>query len=169
MSYDLVDARAGTNLATGREWRTGKQVAGLRTVDVALEGFLVVQPADKKKFLTEVSQRSQHLAELHLLSFTLGPPFVAPKAIPREQYSQTNRSLAAVLHGGGRSIAPYRNRLQPRQRHRDTEATEEGAARKEMSPHELPPEYHGWFTAHLQVESLSPGFCGTEDSGQSYR
>jgi hypothetical protein len=43
----LVDAGAAADLAAGRQRRTGEQVAGLRTVDVALQRLGVVQPADE--------------------------------------------------------------------------------------------------------------------------
>lgn len=45
LSDDLIEAGSRADLATAGDRRAGEHVAGLRTVDVPLASFLVIQPA----------------------------------------------------------------------------------------------------------------------------
>ena len=76
---DLVEARTGTNATSGRQRSTRKKVTRLRAVDVTLQGFCVVEPADEHHAIPIGRQRSKHLAQLHVLAFALGKPLVSMK------------------------------------------------------------------------------------------
>src|SRR5579883_1755061 len=101
----LIDARAGMDLAAGGQRRTGEEVAGLRAVDVPLERLGVVQAADEQHAVAELLERRQHLAELHALALSPGPPLLAMKAVAGEQHRQPDRRLAG-LPGALGLIAP---------------------------------------------------------------
>ena len=78
----LIDAGAGLNPPAGSQRRAGKQVAGLRTVDVTLERLGVVEAADEHHPIPEIVEWMQHLTQLHVGAFALGPPFVPVKTTP---------------------------------------------------------------------------------------
>src|SRR6478735_1857852 len=85
-----------------------------------------------------VGERREHLAQLHRLSLALGPPFLAVEAIAGEQNSQPNWRFAGDFTPT-RDIAPHVKRLQPRERHGNTEAAKHRAAREFMIAHIGPP------------------------------
>ena len=78
----LIDTGAGLNPPPGGQRRAGEQVAGLRTMDVALERLGVVEAADEHHPIPEIVEWIQHLAQLHVGTFALGPPFVPVKTAP---------------------------------------------------------------------------------------
>jgi hypothetical protein len=77
LSDELIDAGAGADSAAGGEGGAGEKIAGLRAMDVSLQRFGVIQPADEDHLAAELFERSEHLAELHRRARTFGPPFVA--------------------------------------------------------------------------------------------
>ena len=93
-AQQLVEAHAGTDLAAGGQRSAREQVAGLRAVDVALEGLGVVEPADEQHLLAKLGERGQHLAELHASPAAVRPPFTAVKAVAREKNRQAYRRRA---------------------------------------------------------------------------
>src|SRR6185369_17609412 len=105
----------------------GEEVAGLRAVNVALERLGVVEAADEQHLLAMIGQRLEHLAQLHVLAFAPGPPFLAVKAVAGEEDGETDRRLTAGL-ARTRLVAPDGQRFEPRQRHRDAKAAKHGAA-----------------------------------------
>src|SRR5262249_39732977 len=82
---------------------------------------------------TEIVQRCEHLAELHLLSFALCPPLFAVKAVAREQDRQPDGSLTPALAVG--LGTPSLKRLEPGQRHRDAHAAQEYSTGKRIGLH----------------------------------
>ena len=131
LGHELIDARARTDLATAGKRSTREDVAGLRRVDVSLEGLGVVEPLDEVEPAAEVVKRREHATELHRLPLPLRPPFLGMEAVAGEEDGQPRRG--ACLRGGsargrGDIVGPHVPRLHPRQRHRDTEATEKRAA-----------------------------------------
>src|SRR3954447_17799052 len=81
-----------------------------------------------------VGEWREHLAQLHRLSLALGPPFLAVEAIAGEQHSQPDWRFAGDFTAT-RDIAPHVKRLQPRERHGNTEAAKHRAAREFMISH----------------------------------
>src|SRR5439155_26630791 len=82
----LVDAGARPNLATGGQWCAREQIASLRTMNISLLRFLVVEPADEQHLLAKIGERREHFPNLHALAFALGPPFLAVKAVAGKQH-----------------------------------------------------------------------------------
>src|SRR5262249_20828494 len=116
------------NLPAAGEVGAGEQVAGLATVDAADERFLVVEAAEEEHLPAEGQKRFEHLPQLHLLAFAPGPPFLAVKAVAREETGEAHRRLRGAFLR--LLISPDRDRLQPRQRHRHADAAQEGPAGK---------------------------------------
>ena len=115
------------------------QVTGLRAVNVSLEGLLVKETADEEQLLAVLSERREHLAELHRLAFAFSPPFLAVKAVAREEDGQADRCFTrdrGTLH----RVAPNVERLQPRQRHRDANSAKHGATGELVFAHSDSPE-----------------------------
>ena len=125
----LIDAGAGLNPPAGSQRRAGEQVAGLRTVDVTLERLGVVEAADEHHPITEIVQRMQHLAQLHVGALALGPPFMSMKTAAGKQDCHAGWRLARLpsLSAG---IAPDAERFHPRQGHRHAEAAQHRAPGK---------------------------------------
>src|SRR4051812_18374125 len=98
-------------------------------MDVPLERFGIVEPPDEKHFLTEIVQRRKDLSELHVLAFTLGPPFLAMKTIPREKHGEPNWSFASCFVAPG-FVSPDIQRFKPWQRHADANTTKKSSPRK---------------------------------------
>ncbi len=138
LGHELVEAGAGANFAPGGQRRAGQQVAGLRAVDVALRGLLVVQAADEEHLFAQVAERSQHLAQLQTAALPLGPPLAAMKAVAREQHRQAHRSGAGRLAAAG-LVTPDAERLEPGQGHADAQSAEHRATGKQMG-------VHGWIS-----------------------
>src|SRR5207302_10465514 len=103
--------------------------------------------ADEQHPFAKVGQRRQDLAELHALAFALGPPLLAVKAVPGEEDGEANGGLAGASVGA-RLVAPDGQRFEPRQRHRDAEATQYRAAGQQVVVHgKLPGSVHSSETA----------------------
>ena len=117
----LIDACAGADLATGRERRTGKEVAGLRAMNVSLLCLFVVEAADEEHFLAEVGEGREDFAEFHLFAFAFGPPFFGMKTVTGENHRQPHRRLAGGLDASRWGIAPNGERFHPGQRHGDAD------------------------------------------------
>ena len=124
LRHELVEAGARANLATRGQRRAGKQVAGLRAVDVSLERLGIVKASDEYRLLAEVLQRGQHLAQLHLRTLAPGPPFLGVKPIAREEHRHAHGCLAGRTLARRRRVAPDRERFHPGQRHGDADASE---------------------------------------------
>ena len=124
---ELIDAGAGLDVAARGERGAGEEIAGLRAVDVSLEGFGVVKALDEEEAFAVVGDGSQHLAEFHLGTFAAGPPLAAVEAVAGEKHCQSQWRFARRL-AAGRFVAPNVDRLQPRERHRNAEAAEHRAA-----------------------------------------
>src|SRR5437867_1084273 len=92
-------------------------------MNAADQGFLVIQPAQEEQLFTHRVERVEHLAELHVLAFPAGPPFFAVESIPGEQAGEPHRQFRGSLLR--RVVAPYRERLEPRKRHRHADTAEE--------------------------------------------
>ena len=95
LGQHLVDAGAGTNLSPGRQQRSGEQIAGLRAVDVSLQGFGVVESPQEVQLVPPGRQRLQHLAQLHGSPLGPGPPFPFVEAVAGEKAGETKRRLHA--------------------------------------------------------------------------
>ena len=72
-------------------------------MDVPLQGLLVVEAADEEHLLAEVVERREHLAQLHVLAFALGPPLLAVEAVAGEEHGQPDGGLARLPVAGGSS------------------------------------------------------------------
>jgi hypothetical protein len=131
----LIEARAGADLAAGRERRAGQQVAGLRAVDVPLARLFVEQPAHEQQALAERHQRRQHLAELHRGAFAARPPFLAVEAVAREQHREPHRRIGDDARRR-RPRADARQRFEPGQRHRRAHAAQEPPPSEDRCRHE---------------------------------
>ena len=126
--------RSAANAAASFQWRTTQQVAGLRTVNISLESFFIVQTFDEKQFFAIVVQRLQDLPEFHVLAGTLCPPVVFVKSVARKQHCQTNGGLACS--GCCTSLlAPDSQRFHPWQCHRNAQSAEHGSTRCEKCSH----------------------------------
>ena len=126
---ELIDTGAGLDPPARGQRRAGEQVAGLRTVDVALERLGVVETSDEHHPIPEIVERMQHLAQLHVGAFAFGPPFVPVKTAPGEQDRHAGWRLAR-LPGLSAGVAPNAQRFHPRQRHRYAEAAQHRAPGK---------------------------------------
>src|SRR5262249_23141135 len=84
LRHHLIDARAGTDLASGGQRRTGQEIAGLRAVNIPLERLGVVKAANEEHSFAKVVERRQDLAELQALTLVPGPPLLAVKTIAGE-------------------------------------------------------------------------------------
>ncbi len=103
----LVDAGARTDLAARSQGRARQEVAGLRAVDVALQGLGIEQAAHKQKLFAMRGEGFEHLAQLYRLAFALGPPFAAVEAVAREEGGETERGalrLGGATGGGGLGV-----------------------------------------------------------------
>jgi len=94
LSEQLVDTGAGANLTTGGQGRAGKEVAGLRTVNITLLGFLIVKAAHEQELFPEISQGREHTAELHRFTLAFGPPFPGMETIAGEDNAEAHGSFA---------------------------------------------------------------------------
>ena len=138
LGHHLVEAGSGTNLASVGQGRSGKHVAGLGAVDVALERLGVVEPADEDHALAIIGQGLQHPAELHLIPRSLGPPLLAVKPVARKQHSQADRGLIGGRRARCSHGIPNRQRLHPGQRHGDAQPPQEFSSRKLRVDHDRP-------------------------------
>ena len=68
---ELIDTGAGLHPSAGGQWRTGEQVAGLRTMDIALERLVVVGAADEHHPIPEIIEWMQHLTQRHVGALAL--------------------------------------------------------------------------------------------------
>ncbi len=130
----LVDARPRPDLAARRQRRAREQIPGLRAVDISLQGLLIIEPLDEQHFFTEFADRGENLAQLHRLAGALRPPFLAVKAVAGEQHGEADGSLARASLTG-RLVTPDRERLQPRERHRDAQASKQDASAESVGRH----------------------------------
>ena len=134
LSNDLIDAGSTANRSARCQRGAGEQVAGLRTVDVSLQGLGVVEPADENHLFAEIVQRGQDLTEFHRLSLAPGPPLVLVKAAPGKENCHPGRCLACIVLGRS-FIAPHPLRFHPGKGHADSESAEHGAAGKLVIGH----------------------------------
>ncbi len=88
LRQQLVEARAGADVAAGGQRCAREEVAGLRAVDVALQGLGVVQAADEEHLFAKVGQRREHLAELHARAAAARPPLAAVETVAGEEHRQ---------------------------------------------------------------------------------
>ena len=112
----LVEAGAGTDLATGGDGGTREKITRLRAMDITLSRFLVVEAFDEEQLGTEIVQRREYLAEFHVLALPFRPPLLGVEAVAGEERGDAHRRLAgrAVLLG---LITSDVGGLEPRQRH----------------------------------------------------
>ena len=164
--HQLIDARAGLDPPARGQRRAGEQVAGLRTVDIALERLGIVQAADEHHLVAKLVKRREHLAQLHVGTLALGPPFVPVITAAGKQDGHARRRLAG-LRRVEPGVAPYAARFHPRQRHRRAQPAQHRAAGK-LVTHlvhiEFSPSVHAKLVAvtinpHLWPDAL--GFCET--------
>src|ERR1043165_6339550 len=103
-------------------------------MDIALERLSIEKSAEKKHLLTKISQRTEHLAKLHVLPLPFSPPFFAMKAVSGKKHCQAHWSFARRC-SRAQLVAPYVERFQPRQRHRDADAPKKCAPGEGMCIH----------------------------------
>ena len=118
--------------------RTGEQVAGLRAVDVPLEGLFVVQAADEQHLLAEVGRAAR--APGPAPCRCPGPWPTTPCCGSRCRRTARRAAPAPALPGLRRSrlVAPDVQRLQPGQGHRHADAAEERSPGKVVQGHDRP-------------------------------
>ena len=134
LSDDLIDTRSGANRAAGGERRAREQIARLRTVDVSLEGFGIVEPTDEQHAISKTVKRLEHAAELHRLALPFGPPLAAVKPAAREEDGHPGRSVARLVVSA-RLVSPDSERLHPRKCHRNAEPAKHRPAGESMCRH----------------------------------
>ena len=130
-SDDLVEAGAGADFAAGGEGSAAEEVAGLGAVDVAFEGFGIVEPADEEELAAEVVEGFEDLAEGHGVAFSGGGPFRAVEAIAREEDGDADWGVSSCGGGAGGGCQGFH----PWKGDGDTSAAEEGAAGKARTFH----------------------------------
>ncbi len=124
------------DIPDGVEGCAGEEVACLGAVDVALEGFLVVEVLAEEKAVAEVVEGLGDLAKLHGLALALGSPFPAVEAVAGEQGGDAHGGLASVGQGcGPGSVTPDAEGFHPWEGHGDAEAAKEGATSETEGAH----------------------------------
>ena len=129
LRHQLITAGAGLNPPARGQRRTGEQVTCLRAVDVALERLCIVQATDEHHPVAEFVERHEHLAQLHVGTLALGPPFIPVITTPGKQDGHACRCLAG-LRRIKLGVAPDAPRFHPRQRHRCAQTAQHRAAGK---------------------------------------
>ena len=130
----LIEAGAGADLAARGQRRAGEQVAGLRAVDVALQRLRVVQPRTNSIFSRNSCERREHLARAPCSRLRLRPTIPWSGSHCRRTAPPAAPAASLVLLPVA-SVAPHRERLHPRQRHRDADAAQHGSPRDAIEVH----------------------------------
>src|SRR5262249_24281622 len=117
------DANAYAEYGPLLERSPGEDVAGLPGVDADAGGRLVEQPADDVEPGPEGLERFEALAEFHRVAGALRVPVLGANAVAHEQDGDPLRGCRGVRSRRPRAA---RECLQPRQRNRDANSTQEG-------------------------------------------
>src|SRR5690606_29871714 len=115
------------DLSAGGEGRARQEIAGLRAVNVSLEGLLVVEPFDEEEPGSEVVERVENLAQLHAGAFPLRPPLPSVESVAGEEDGRADRGVAARfgLRARGLRLGPAGDeRLHPRESHAHADPAE---------------------------------------------
>jgi hypothetical protein len=95
-------------------------------VDVSLESLGIVEALYEEHLFFQAAQRLEHFAELQVLAFAGGPPFLAVKSVACEEHAKADGRFAGGLAGCG-SVAPNAGRFHPGQSHGHTDAAEKSS------------------------------------------